>query len=116
MLIRACLLILCIAPGVLSANCRQALVLALDVSGSVDVVEYELQVEGLAQALDAPQIRELILASPAHVALAAFEWSGPEAQALLLPWVELRNHDDIDAAIARIRAPHARLAARRVRR
>ena len=42
--------------------CRQALVLALDVSGSVDGVEYQQQVTGLAFALGHPEIRAAIIA------------------------------------------------------
>ncbi|MGR3364390.1 MAG: DUF1194 domain-containing protein, partial [Maritimibacter harenae] len=44
------------------ADCRQALVLALDVSGSVDAGEYRLQMDGLAQALTAPEVAAAILA------------------------------------------------------
>ena len=38
-----------------AAACRQALALGLDVSGSVDAVEYRLQTAGLAAALMAPE-------------------------------------------------------------
>ena len=38
------------------AECRQALMLALDVSGAVDQREYRLQLDGLANALLDPQV------------------------------------------------------------
>ncbi len=44
--------------------CRQALVLALDVSGSVDHKEYHLQLAGLADALVDPEVQNLVLAIP----------------------------------------------------
>ncbi|KAB7616035.1 DUF1194 domain-containing protein [Amylibacter sp. SFDW26] len=42
-----------------SATCRHALVLALDISGSVDPTEYRLQFSGGANALLAPDVQEL---------------------------------------------------------
>jgi len=69
--------------------CRQALVLGLDVSGSVDGAEYRLQIDGVAAALAAPEVAEVLLAGPGHVRLAVFEWSGPAAQRVLLPWTEV---------------------------
>lgn len=84
-----------------TAACRLALVLALDVSSSVDAGEYELQRTGLAGALDAPEIRHAILkGGEGDVALAIYEWSGRYKQKLLLDWSLLRGHGDIDRAVA----------------
>ncbi len=70
-----------------TAGCRQALALGLDVSGSVDSQEYRLQLDGLAAALQHPEVVEALLAMPEHpVELAVYEWSGPFDQRLLLPW------------------------------
>ncbi len=81
------------------AQCRLALVLALDVSASVDTAEYELQRLGLAAALDAPEIRHAILGGgPGYVALAVYEWSGFYQQKLHLDWTALRSGRDIDLA------------------
>lgn len=55
--------------------CRLALVLALDVSNSVDADEDALQRNGLATALLAPTVRDAFFASDAPAALAVFEWS-----------------------------------------
>lgn len=84
-----------------AATCRLALVLALDVSSSVDAQEYELQRTGLAGALNAPEIRHAILeGGKGHVALAIYEWSGRYKQAMLLDWSLLQGHGDIDRAVA----------------
>lgn len=81
--------------------CRLALVLALDVSSSVDAAEYELQRKGLSAALDAPEVRHAILAGgPGTVALAVFEWSGFDQQTLQLDWTLLRDGAAIDRAVA----------------
>ncbi|MEM9968831.1 MAG: DUF1194 domain-containing protein [Pseudomonadota bacterium] len=82
------------------AQCRQALALALDVSGSVDEREYRLQVLGLAQALDASAVRGRLLAMPsAPVRLLVYEWSGPADQTLLVPWTEVSDDTSIDIII-----------------
>ncbi len=84
-----------------AAACRLALVLALDVSSSVDAREYDLQRIGLASALDAPEIRAAILRGGAgDVALAVYEWSGRFQQRLHLDWVLLRSEADITRAAA----------------
>ncbi len=83
--------------------CRQALVLALDVSGSVDGVEYQQQVTGLAFALSHPEIRAAILADVEQpVVLAVFEWSSQNHQYVILPWTQLDSVSALDGAIARI--------------
>lgn len=81
-------------------DCRLALVLALDVSSSVDEVEYDLQRVGLAAALDAPDVRHAILSGgTGAVAFAAYEWSGRYKQKVLFDWTMLRTGEDIDRAV-----------------
>lgn len=73
-------------------RCRQALLLALDVSGSVDSREYQLQLQGLASALIDPDVQNAILAQPNNpVHLAVYEWSGPLYQRVLLGWSKLTS-------------------------
>lgn len=89
--------------GGAAADCRQALVLALDISGSVDAGEYRQQLEGLAAALTDAQVRAALFAMPgAPVELAVFEWSGPAAQRLILPWTRLSGPAALEAAAARL--------------
>lgn len=78
------------------AQCRLALLLALDVSASVDEREDSLQRQGLANALLAPDVVDAFLAFPDRpVALAAFEWSGRWQQDLMLDWTLVRGAEDL---------------------
>ncbi|WP_254899015.1 DUF1194 domain-containing protein [Thalassococcus arenae] len=92
-----------LAAGPAAAECRLALLLALDVSSSVDAGEYALQREGVADALLAPEVQAAILGGEAGVALAAYEWSGRRQSAVVLDWVMLRDAGDIAAAAAVLR-------------
>ena len=101
-LLAACLLT---APIAAEANCRQALALALDVSGSVDAAEYRLQLDGIAGALSDPEVRQTLLVMPsAPVRLLVYEWSGPLDYRVLQPWVSVADADTIDTVIARLRS------------
>ena len=86
--------------GGAQAQCRLALALALDVSSSVDAVEYDLQRRGLAAALNSADVRHAILrGASGDVALAVYEWSGRTQQKLHLDWLSLRSNADIDRAV-----------------
>lgn len=67
-------------------DCRLALLLALDVSSSVDAGEHRLQRDGLAAALLAPEVQGPLLNGPGPVALAIYEWSGRFQQDVLTDW------------------------------
>lgn len=87
-------LILMAAPA--AAECRLALVLALDVSASVDEREDALQRGGLARALTEPAVVDAFLADPERpVWLSVFEWSGPYAQVGLVDWLEIASEEDL---------------------
>jgi len=88
----------CAVAGEPAAACRLALVLAIDVSSSVDAEEDRLQRSGLAAALLAPDVVAAFLGSPDPVALAVFEWSGREDQVVLLPWTLISDHAKLGAA------------------
>ena len=86
------------APGVAAAACRLALVLALDVSGSVDDREYALQMTGLADALGDAQVQAAMLTSAeAPVVLAVFEWSSSSYQRQIVDWRAVETSADLDA-------------------
>lgn len=90
--------------GIAGAACRQALVLGLDVSGSVDAGEYRLQLDGLAGALTDPEVVAAFLALPdAPVALSVFEWSGPLTQRVIVPWRVVGSAGDLEAVAAQLR-------------
>ncbi len=65
-------------------SCDTALLLSIDVSGSIDGGDYRLQTEGLAAALADPEVAEALVRG--QVALAVVQWSGTAQQALVLPW------------------------------
>lgn len=92
------------SPAQASEHCRLALVLALDVSSSVDADEYVLQRDGLAAALDAPEIRKAILEGSGHVSIAIYEWSGRRQSAMVSDWVALMDDAAIDHVIDTLRS------------
>ncbi len=104
-ILRAMVLSLGFAQVAEAQSCRLALVLALDVSGSVSAAEYTQQVDGLATALNHPDVRSLILFSAdAPVSLAAFEWSSRNHQYVIQPWISLDGPAALDRAITQIRS------------
>ena len=89
--------------GGAQAQCRQALVIALDVSGSVDSAEYRLQLDGLASALRNGEVEHAFLArtgNPVHITV--FEWSGPHYQRLLLNWTAITDRATLFTASAHL--------------
>ncbi|SLN49292.1 hypothetical protein ROJ8625_02427 [Roseivivax jejudonensis] len=96
----ALLLSLATAGAARAQECRLALLLALDVSSSVDAREYALQRDGLAAALNDPDIRAALLFGPGRVALSAYEWSGRQQSVVVLDWTMIASERNIDAVIA----------------
>lgn len=78
-------------------RCALSLVLAIDVSSSVDDEEYALQMNGLANALSDDAVREAIIFG-GGIQLSAFEWSGRNQQVTILPWSYLAGDGAIFAA------------------
>jgi hypothetical protein len=71
------------------------LVLAADVSRSVDARKFKLQREGYAAALVNPRVLKAIESGPAgRVAICFIEWSGGGAQAIMVDWTIVANADD----------------------
>lgn len=69
-----------------AVECRLALVLAMDVSSSVDASEDALQRGGMVSALTSPEVVAAFFATDDRVALAVYEWSGRYNQEILLNW------------------------------
>ncbi len=94
-----------LAASALPANaCRLALLLALDVSSSVDQYEDNLQRQGLAAALVAPEVQTAFFGLADPVALAVYEWSGRYNQEVLLNWTMIDSPAALQDAAARISA------------
>lgn len=103
-MIRILALLAAFAATPLTAQCRQALALGLDVSASVDPSEYRLQLDGLAAAFTHPDIAKSLLAMPAApVRITVYEWSEPGYQRLLTDWTEIRTQRDIAALAQSLR-------------
>lgn len=86
--------------------CDVALMLAVDVSGSVDPSEYGLQMQGLADALRDPEISTALVELNALVALT--QWSGSSRQQFSLAWRSMTSKQDVDAFAADVaQAPRA---------
>jgi Ca-activated chloride channel family protein len=75
--------------------CETALLLAIDVSSSIDPGEYRLQADGLADALQDPDVVDALVQG--SVALAVVQWSGVGDQALVLPWTRMLDYADVAA-------------------
>jgi hypothetical protein len=87
-----------------AGTCRLALAFALDVSASVDPIEYRLQLDGLAAGLRDPAVRAAMLGPGGGVALSAYEWSGKHQQVTIAPWALITTAPALDAFAARVTA------------
>ena len=68
------------------------LVLAADVSISVDNNEFQLQREGYASAITSEAVLNAIRAGPHHaIAVCFIEWSGPSRQRVVADWTVIRD-------------------------
>ena len=79
-----------------------ALVLAVDVSGSVDAQRYALQMEGIAEAFEDPAVQRTILSGPNRsMTVALVEWSNTAS--LTIPWTLIASPADAQAFAAKVR-------------
>jgi hypothetical protein len=91
---------LCASAG--SDQADVALVLAIDVSGSVDDSRFALQRRGIAAAFESDEVAAAV-ANGAHqtIEIAIVEWA--EEQRLLVPWTVVREPDDLKTLATRLR-------------
>ena len=93
------------------AACRQALALGLDVSGSVDEGEYQLQLRGLAAALVSDDVRASLVRLPdAPVRILVFEWSGQDYKRVLIEWTDITSPSRLEAVSQKLRSTTRRPA------
>lgn len=97
-ILRALSLVVCLAPP--AAACDLALLLAVDVSGSVSRDEFRIQRDGLAAALRDGLVAEALIKAQARVAL--IQWSGTSRQEVTIPWATIGNYTDLQALAERI--------------
>ena len=75
--------------------CELALLFAVDVSGSVDHREFDLQMSGLAAALQDGIVAEALVRQQSRLAL--LQWTGSSRQRLTIDWHLIDSHADLAA-------------------
>ncbi|AHY56204.1 DUF1194 domain-containing protein [Bradyrhizobium japonicum] len=89
------------------------LVLAVDVSYSMDPGELLLQREGYAEAIVSNEFLQAIKAGPnRRLALVYVEWSGPNDQKIIVPWRLIDSHESAAAVAAEIAKAPVRVGSR----
>ena len=73
--------------------CDLALVLAVDVSGSVDAREYRVQMDGLAEALRDGIVVDALVDQQAMVSL--IQWTGTSRQKRTVDWRQMVRASDV---------------------
>ena len=73
--------------------CDTALLLTIDVSNSIDVAEYKLQTDGMADAVLDAEVSDALIQG--QVALAVIQWSGVGRQEVSIPWRQIRTLSDV---------------------
>lgn len=71
------------------------LVMAIDLSASVNDAEYDLQRQGTAEAFRDPDAIEAIVSQPDGIAVVAVQWASAKYQRVAVPWRVLRTAEDI---------------------
>jgi len=86
--------------------CDIALVLAVDVSGSVDPDEYTIQMGGLARAIEDPAVTDALVHARARVMV--MQWTGADRQIISVPWTAIESLQDAQAFAGEVaRTPRA---------
>ena len=99
-----------IAPARAQTATDLLLVLAVDASGSVDTTRFELQRRGYADAFRNPQVLNAIRGlSTRSIAVTMVQWTGPQLQALAVPWTLIRDETSANAFADAIEAAPRRL-------
>jgi uncharacterized protein DUF1194 len=96
------------SPGAVPVDVE--LVIAVDVSFSMDPDEQALQREGYILALTSREfLNALREGANAKIAIMYFEWAGPNDQKIIMPWRIIDGPEAADAVAAEIsRAPYRR--------
>ena len=88
-----------------AGNVDLLLVLAADVSRSIDDTEFELQRKGYAAALSDPRVLKAIGGGANHaIALSFVEWSGSGEQKIVVDWTVVKDGEDAGAVAQQILA------------
>lgn len=77
-----------------AAACELALVLAVDISGSVDPREYRIQMQGLAAALRDDLVAEALVSGQSMVMV--LQWTGESRQRITVPWRRMVDFETVN--------------------
>jgi hypothetical protein len=89
------------SPAAPAENVDLLLVLAADVSRSIDDVEFNLQRKGYAAAITDPQVLRAIVGGRNHaIAVTFIEWSGASDQNVVVDWTVVRDEEGAGAVAA----------------
>jgi hypothetical protein len=95
----------CLGGEARSADVDLEVILAADVSRSIDDTEFDLQRKGYAAALTDPRVLAAIHGrSGAAIGVCFIEWSGDEDQQVVVDWTEIRDEEDAGSMAAAILA------------
>lgn len=84
-------------------QCALELILAVDVSGSIDEGEFALQMEGMAAAFEDPEVIDAVSAQKGGVLITLTEWSGASRQRQVTQWRLLEDAPSMAAFAEEIR-------------
>ena len=97
-------------PGRADNSVDLELILAVDVSLSMDMQEQRLQRDGYVGALLDPDVQNAIRSGPTgRIAITYIEWAGPYNQTTVLPWTLIDSKQSAEAVAAELsKAPISR--------
>ena len=102
-----------LAPARAETEVDLALVIAVDISYSMDMEELALQREGFAEAFRSPAVQDAIRRGVlGRIAVAYFEWAGAADQRIVVPWTLIDGANTAGAFAERVAAVPVRRAQR----
>ena len=92
-----------------SSGVDVAILIALDVSASVDESEFNLMREGLAAAISSPEVSTAVInGKRGAIAVSVVQWSGFTEQEMKLDWARLSSISELTDFASRIRKMNRR--------
>jgi Protein of unknown function (DUF1194) len=84
-----------LSPSLAQTSVDLALVLAVDISPSMDVEEQELQRQGFVDAVRSPEVHNAVRkGSLGRLAVMYVEWAGASHQEIVIPWTVIEHPAD----------------------
>jgi hypothetical protein len=95
----------CLAPALAQTAVDLELVIAVDVSLSMDLDEQRLQRDGYVAAFRDPEVHKAITSGPnGRIVVTYMEWAGPPTQQVVLPWTTIDGPEAAQAFADRLDA------------